>query len=119
MIEIVREFVVKDEARGQFELAFGPGGAWSKLFAKSAGFRGTTALREVTNARRYIIIDLWDSEDQQAQAIFEHQEEYSDLEIAFEKWTESKTELGTFSVRAQASVRPRGNRGKGKARGSR
>lgn len=119
MIEIVREFVVKDEARGQFELVFGPGGTWSKLFAKSTGFRGTTALREVSNERRYLIIDLWESEDQQAQAIFEHQEEYSDLEIAFEEWTESKTELGTFSVRSQATVRPRGKAGKGKARGSR
>jgi hypothetical protein len=34
MIEIVWEFVVKEEARGQFELAYGPGGAWSKLFAR-------------------------------------------------------------------------------------
>jgi hypothetical protein len=27
MIEIVWEFVVKEEARGQFELVYGPGGA--------------------------------------------------------------------------------------------
>ena len=49
MIEIVWEYVVKEEARGQFELAYGPGGAWSKLFARCPGFRGTTLLRDTKN----------------------------------------------------------------------
>jgi hypothetical protein len=30
MIEIVWEIVVKEGARGPFELAYGPGGAWSR-----------------------------------------------------------------------------------------
>ena len=46
MVEIVWEFVVREETRGQFELAYGPGGAWSKLFARCLGFRGTTLLRD-------------------------------------------------------------------------
>ena len=50
MVEIVWEFVVKEEARGQFELAYGPGGAWSKLFARCPGFRGTTLLRDKESA---------------------------------------------------------------------
>ena len=54
MIEIVWEFVVKEEAQGQFELAYGPGGAWSKVFAKGPSFRGTTLLRDTKNQRRYI-----------------------------------------------------------------
>ncbi len=58
MVEIVWEFVVKEEARGQFELAYGPGGAWSKLFARYPGFRGTTLLRDTENPRRYLTIDF-------------------------------------------------------------
>jgi heme-degrading monooxygenase HmoA len=68
MVEIVWEFVVKEEARGQFELAYGPGGAWSKLFARCPGFRGTTVLRDTKNPRRYLTIDLWETGAQREQA---------------------------------------------------
>ena len=46
MIEIVCEVVVKPEASGLFALAYGPGGAWSDLFTRAAGFRGITVLRD-------------------------------------------------------------------------
>jgi heme-degrading monooxygenase HmoA len=115
MIEIVWEFVVKEEARGQFELAYGPGGAWSKLFARCPGFRGTTVLRDTKNPRRYLTIDLWETGAQREQALAESKAEYSDLEAAFGEWTESKTEVGIFSVLAEATVRPRGRAGRSKA----
>jgi heme-degrading monooxygenase HmoA len=108
MIEIVWEFVVKEEARGQFELAYGPGGAWSKLFAQCPGFRGTTLLRDTQKPGRYLTIDLWDSVAQREQMLAERQAEYSELDAAFADWTESETEVGIFEVRAEATVRPRG-----------
>lgn len=108
MIEIVWEFVVKKEAQGQFELAYGPGGAWSKLFAQSPGFRGTTLMRDTQNPQRYLTIDLWDTLDQREQALAEHEAEYAELDAAFADWTESETELGIFRVQAEATVRPHG-----------
>ena len=108
MIEVIWEFVVKEEARGQFELAYGPGGAWSKLFAKSPGFRGTTLLIDTKNRRRYLTIDLWDSEAQREQMLDEHKAEYSNMLTAFGDWTDSKAEVGIFRALAQATVRPRG-----------
>jgi heme-degrading monooxygenase HmoA len=108
MIEIVCEFVVKDEARGQFELAYGPGGAWSKLFAQCPGFRGTTLLRGTENPRRYMTIDLWDTEAQREQALAERKAEYAALDAAFADWTESRTEVGAFRVLSEGTVRPRG-----------
>jgi heme-degrading monooxygenase HmoA len=119
MIEIVCEFVVKEEARGQFELAYGPGGVWSKLFAQCSGFRGTTVLRNTENLRRYLTIDLWETVDQREQALAENQAEYADLEAAFGGWIESRTEVGTFSVLAEATVRPRGRVGRSRRRTSR
>ena len=92
MIEIVCEFVVKEEARGQFELAYGPGGAWSKLFARCPGFRGTTLLRDTKNPRRYLTIDFWDTLAQREQMLAERKAEYSNLDTAFADWTESETE---------------------------
>jgi len=102
MVEIVWEFVVKEEARGQFELAYGPGGAWSRLFARSPGFRGTTLLRDTKNPRR-------------EQALAEGQAGYSNLDAAFADWTESRTEVGVFRVLAEATVRPLGRAGRTKA----
>jgi heme-degrading monooxygenase HmoA len=115
MIEIVWEFVVKEEARGQFELAYGPGGAWSKLFAQCPGFRGTTVLRDTENPRRYLTIDLWDTLAQREQMLAEHEAEYSSLHATFGDWTESKTEVGIFRVLAEATVHPRGRARRGKA----
>ena len=107
MIEIVCEFVVKEKARGQFELAYGPGGAWSELFGQCPGFRGTTLLRDTRDPRRYLAIDLWDTEDQREEMLAEYEVEYADLDAAFGEWTESKREVGTFRVLAEATVRPR------------
>lgn len=119
MVEIVWEFVIKEDARGQFELAYGPGGTWSKLFARCPGFRGTTVLRDTKHPRRYLIIDLWETAAQREQALAEREAEYSDLEAAFGEWAESRTEVGTFSVLAEATVRPSGRAGRSKAGGGR
>lgn len=108
MVEIVCELVVKEEARGQFELAYGPGGAWGKLFARCVGFRGITLLRDLRNARRYLAIELWDTEAQRAQALRERQDEYAALDAALAEWCASRNELGVFRVLAEATVRPQG-----------
>jgi heme-degrading monooxygenase HmoA len=115
MIEIVWEFVVKEEARGQFELAYGPGGAWSKLFGRYPGYRGTTLLRDTKNPRRYLTIDFWDTGAQREQMLAERQAEYSNLDAAFGDWTESRTEVGILRVLAEATVHPRGRAGRTKA----
>jgi len=115
MIEIVREFVVKEEARGQFELAYGPGGAWSKLFARYPGFRSTTLLRDVKDPRRYLTVEFWETEAQREQALAERKAEYSNLDAAFAGWTESRTEVGVFRMLAEATVHPRGRAGRTQA----
>lgn len=107
MIEVVWKYVVKEEFRGQFELTYGPGGAWSKLFADSPGFRGTTLLRDLQDPRCYLTIDIWDSWEQREQMLAEKQEEYARLDAAFDEWTESETELGAFRMLAESTVRPK------------
>lgn len=112
MVEIIREFVVKEAARGRFELVFGPGGAWGNRFGPQPGFRGTTLLRDAKNPRRYLVIDLWDTRAQQEQALAERKADYADLEATLADWTESRTEVGTFSALAEATVRPLGRAGR-------
>jgi len=112
MIQVVWECVVKREHRGQFELIFGPGGAWSKLFSDCDGYRGTTVLRDTAEPRRYAVVDLWDTEPLREQALRDHEDGYGGLDATLNTWTESWSELGTFRVLAQASVRPHGRTGR-------
>jgi len=119
MIEILREFIVKEEARGWFELAFGPGGAWSKLFDRCPGYRGTTLLRDTVNPCRYLVVDFWDTANQREQVLADRAEEYAELEANFAQWTEGVTALGIFKGLAQATVRPVGRIRRGKAGKSR
>lgn len=107
MIEVIYEFVVKEQTRGQFELLYGPGGAWGRLFGQSPGFRGTTLLRDANNPLRYLVIDLWESEAQREQALSAQPAARACLETALAECCESRVELGTFRVRAEATVRPR------------
>ncbi|MEJ2549376.1 MAG: hypothetical protein P8Z42_03600 [Anaerolineales bacterium] len=108
MVEIIWQFVVREECRGQFELAYGPGGAWSKLFSDSPGFRGTALLRDENDPKRYLTVDMWDSVGQRERWLFERKDEYTKMDATFSEWTESEMELGTFRVLAEGTVRPRG-----------
>jgi heme-degrading monooxygenase HmoA len=106
VIQVVWKYVVKEEARGRFELAYGPGGAWSKLFARCPGFRGTTLLRDTADPRRYLTIDFWDSEAQRDEMLAEHAAEYAALDATFAEWTEAEEEVGVFSLLSQGTVHP-------------
>lgn len=115
MVQIVREFIVREEALDQFRLAYGPGGAWSRLVSKRPGFRGTTLLRDTVNPHRYLTIDFWDTEDQWEQTLAVCRTEYANIDAAFAEWTEAETKVGTFRVLVEATVRARSRARRGKA----
>lgn len=106
MVEIIQEFIVKEDARGRFELMYGPGGAWGRLFASCAGYRGSTLLRDTRNPRRYLAVDFWETESQRERALAERGAEYAQLEAALAEWAESRAGVGAFRVLAEATVRP-------------
>lgn len=108
MIEIIWDFLIKDESKGRFELAFGPGGAWDNLLGGCPGFRGITLLRGTENPRQYLMIELWDSEVHREQMLVDYRTEYANLDADISRWIESKTDMGTFRVMAESTVRPRG-----------
>ncbi len=95
MIEIITEYVVREDHRARLELVFGPGGAWSSLFDAAAGFKGMT------------LLEVWDSEDHQRGAVADQQAGYDDLLAEMDSWLDARTRLGVFRMRLQGSVRPR------------
>jgi heme-degrading monooxygenase HmoA len=116
MIQIVWQYEVKETFRAKFELAYGPGGAWSQLFGASPGYRGTVLLRDTHHPRRYLSIDSWDAEDQYEAFLKEHSNEYSSLDATFQEWTDAETKVGIYKLLAEATVRPRPGAGRAGAR---
>jgi hypothetical protein len=119
MIEIVREYIAREEARASFELAYGPGGAWGTVFSDAPGFRGITLMRDAKNPRRYLTVDLWDTETQRDLALAGRKAACSSLESSMTDWTESMVEVGIFRVLAEGTVRPRRGVSRGRRRTAR
>ena len=108
MIESVRAYVVKEEFRGLYELAYGPGGLWSRLFEQHDGFRGIMLMRDVEDANRYMEIAVWDGVRQRDEAIAVSRAEYDELMTRLGEWIESYADLGSFATVGAATVRPQG-----------
>jgi heme-degrading monooxygenase HmoA len=97
MIHIVWEFVVKDGAAEAFAEGYGPGGDWAQLFARHAGYRGTSLWRDEAQPRRFMTVDRWDTLDHFHRMKTESAADYARLDSRFADLTESERELGVFS----------------------
>jgi heme-degrading monooxygenase HmoA len=95
---IVWEFEVRDGAEKPFEEAYGPDGAWARLFRNADGFLGTELLRDTRRPRRYLTIDRWRSLEDFAHFRQTHREEYAALDRRCEAWTASEVALGEWDV---------------------
>ena len=119
MIQIVWQYEVKEESRGKFELAYGPGGAWSSLFARAPGYRGTALLRDTADPRRYLTIDAWDTEDQYQDFLSRQRNAYEAMDSGFRELIVSEIRVGAFKLLAEATVRPAPKAGKSQTSRSR
>ena len=63
MFVVVWQFEIAEEKIAAFEAAYGPEGAWAKLFRSSPDYRGTELLRDAYVPGSYLTIDRWASED--------------------------------------------------------
>ena len=95
MIAILWRYEVRSELRAAFEESYGPAGEWSRLFARSADFRGTELLR---GNDHYLTIDRWESIEAFAAFMAEHEADYRDLDSRTEGWTRSEMRLGEFET---------------------
>jgi heme-degrading monooxygenase HmoA len=53
------EFEVKPGSEEKFEKVYGADGAWAKLFAREASYRGTRLVKDVERERVYLTLDFW------------------------------------------------------------
>jgi len=96
MIQIVWEFHVREEQRGDFERHYAAGGTWAEFFKRDAAYKGTQLLRDINDPSRYVTIDTWDDPDSYGAFRALHRQEYSALDQQMEALTESEQRVGVF-----------------------
>jgi heme-degrading monooxygenase HmoA len=96
VIAILWRYRVPEAAVGAFEAAYGPAGAWAKLFGQARGFVRTELLRDGEGV--YATLDYWSdlaSFEAFKAAFGEH---YARLDAECEALTDAEEGLGVFEV---------------------
>ena len=95
---VVWEFWVRSGAAAEFEQAYGPEGAWVRLFSGDPAYGGTKLVRDVVEARRYLTFDSWASAETYESFRRNHVDQYGVIDRECEGLTESEKEIGRFEV---------------------
>ena len=94
----VWEYRVRPEADAGFREHYGPDGHWVRLFRRAAGYIGTELYQDRKEPRRYLTIDHWESLDAYDRFRQRFAAEFDAMDRRCEAFTESESELGTFST---------------------
>jgi heme-degrading monooxygenase HmoA len=100
---IVWEFSVPRERVPDFEAAYGPDGAWARLFARAAGFIEVELLRSTQQEGRYLTIDRWESRGAFEAFHARFAAEYKELDTSFEGLASAETRVGAFVGAGQSA----------------
>ncbi len=98
MYFILWEFRTSRAMRAAFVRAYGPRGAWARLFARARGFIAVRLVRDPNDPIRFFTVDIWKSRASHAAALRKFEREYQKLDRACERLTTSERRLGDFRV---------------------
>jgi heme-degrading monooxygenase HmoA len=98
MFVVVWRFEVAEEKIQPFEDAYGPDGAWARLFRSSPQYLGTELLRDAYVPGGYLTIDRWVSEDDFRTFRKDHDSEYESLDRSCDHLTSRETRIGAYTV---------------------
>ena len=91
------EFEVKPGCEEKFEKVYGADGAWARLFAKDASYRGTRLVKDVERERVYLTLDFWETREACEEFKKENAPEYERVDRECEGMTEKEKKVGEFS----------------------
>jgi heme-degrading monooxygenase HmoA len=98
MFVVVWQFEIAEENVAAFEAAYGPQGAWAKLFRTSPDYKGTELLRDAYIPGSYLTIDRWASEEAFRAFRKDHDADYESLDRASDSLTSRETRIGAYTV---------------------
>ena len=98
MFVVIWQFEIAEDKIAAFEAAYGPEGAWAKLFRLSPDYRGTELLRDAYVQGNYLTIDRWQSEEAFRAFRKEHDAAYEAVDRSCDDLTASETRVGAYTV---------------------
>jgi heme-degrading monooxygenase HmoA len=93
---VVWEFRPIAGTEERFEEAYGPRGAWARLFAMGEGFVGTELNQDLKDPTRYLTLDFWESKEAYEAFRAKHAAEYIAIDRECEALTAEEKALGAF-----------------------
>jgi heme-degrading monooxygenase HmoA len=90
------EFEVKPGYEEKFEKVYGANGAWAKLFAWDAAYRGTRLAHDVERERVYLTLDFWETREAYEKFKKKNAAEYDRIDQECEGMTETEKHLGGY-----------------------
>ncbi len=93
---IIWEFTVRPGTEKIFEETYGPEGDWAHLFQQSNEYLGMELVRDSDQARRYLTLDFWTSEEEYDKFRSQHAAEYKAIDQKCESMTEHEREIGRY-----------------------
>jgi heme-degrading monooxygenase HmoA len=93
MLVRVWEYEVVAGREAEFEQLYGSDGAWTRLFARSAGHVSTELYRGVDLPARYLTVDRFSDTDSWQRFLTEHGGDYADLDSRCAQLTTSEVEI--------------------------
>ncbi len=98
MFVVVWQFEIAEDKVTAFEAAYGPEGAWAKLFGTSPEYRGTELLRDAYIPGLYLTIDRWESEEAFRAFRKDHDAEYEAVDRSCDALTSRETRIGAYTA---------------------
>jgi len=98
MFVVVWQFEIAEEKIAEFEAAYGPEGAWTRLFRLSSDYKGTELLRDAFVSGNYLTIDRWSTEQAFRAFRKQHDAEYETLDRACDDLTSRESRIGTYAA---------------------
>ena len=97
MFVVVWQFEITEDKVPAFEAAYGPEGAWAKLFGASPNYLGTELLRDAYIPGTYLTIDRWSTEADFRAFRKQHDQDYEALDRECDSLTSRETRIGAFT----------------------
>ncbi|MGA8151064.1 MAG: antibiotic biosynthesis monooxygenase family protein [Terriglobales bacterium] len=94
---VIWEFKVRPDQEGSFERTYGVNGAWAQFFRKDEAYIGTELIRDLKEARTYLTLDFWRSQEAYDAFRARHAEEYGKIDKECESLTEGEREVGRYN----------------------
>jgi hypothetical protein len=98
VVAIVWQFDIRPEDSKTFERLYGADGEWTSLSRRSRSFLGSSFLRDIAAANRYLLVEYWSEMVVYEKHVADFSDEVKQLERQRERFVVSMENIGLFTA---------------------